>query len=127
MQYPTLEISYNNDQEYQQCIRDLYLEFTQNKKLSISNNDLKFDDFFSSDLLDFIYDQTHNSKDFIHLYETSAAIMFSVDKNIGLAVLCSYTYFDIFHKLLICFFKSNKNHSIEDNEHFVTLLNMFQK
>jgi len=134
MDYPShLHISYSNDEEYKLCLHDFFLEtFTLYRnnhtlKATMSTNILNDLTSTSSSVLDFVFEITHKNPNFINLYEKSAAICFSTDLDIGLAILFSYSYFDLFHKCLSLFIKQNNEPDFNNNEYFNTLINMFKK
>ena len=54
--------------------------------------------------MDEIYEKTKHLEQFQSLYISAAALMFSTDPNIGLAVLFSYDYFSLFHTCIQAFY-----------------------
>lgn len=119
--YPTnYQIQYTNDDEYRECItRVFHLDDT---------NEI-IDDTYSTNLLDTIFEKT--SVHFKELYIISSSVMMMEDENIGLAVLCSYDYYSLFHHCLCDFFLINqeeeKKNFTKNNEYYLQLLEKFRK
>ena len=101
-----LIVSYSNDLEYRKNMREL---FSMNHKDQcdniddITNDENNYDHDSSSKSLDFIYKQTRNNIYFKSIYDLAASKMFSMDREIGLAVLFSYDNMDSFHKCYVVF------------------------
>lgn len=117
--YPTnLIISYNDDSEYRNCINQLF---------SIKDDDQIYDEKSATIFLDFIFKKTKNIYSFKKLYILSAATMMSTDQNLGLSVLLSYTYLELFHKCLVHYFVTLTTYKkdIEGTESYKSLLKMF--
>jgi hypothetical protein len=113
MDYPiSLEITYETDEEYRNCLCQL---------LKIDD-----DDSFNFDYLDFIYSKTWMIPTFNNLYEIAAGTMMSTDNTIGLAVLFSYTYLIHFHKCLVIYFK-NPSSNLELNDDFNVLFQILKR
>jgi hypothetical protein len=71
--------------------------------------------------MDVIYEKTRNHILFQNLYQHGAAKMFSLDQEIGLAVLCSYDYFHLFHMCLKDSFGDSTTFS-EKSESYMSLV-----
>jgi hypothetical protein len=118
-----LIVSYSNDLEYRKNMREL---FSMNHKDQcdniddITNDENNYDHDSSSKSLDFIYKQTRNNIYFKSIYDLAASKMFSMDREIGLAVLFSYDNMDSFHKCL-CSFLENKRDFNDTNEHYMRM------
>lgn len=67
---------------------------------SITNDENNYDEETMARSMDFIYEKTKHHLLFQTLYQHGAARMFSLNNEIGLAVLCSYDYFHLFHLCL---------------------------
>ena len=119
MNYPVdLKIQYENTSEYRICLRNLFQmnpekfiintthEYDINGMDDESRDELSYDETAASGIMDYIFEKTRNNSLFMTLYEQSAALMFSVDKEIGLSVLLSYDYMADFHNCLVLFLKS---------------------
>ena len=134
MKYPiNIVVKYSNDKEYRNCLRQIFSMNTNSTWNDsditdldeVSQDELLYDFYASTNFLDFIYDETKNNTSFIELYSLAASVMISTDTNIGLAVLFSYDYFIYFHKCLCIFFDDNNNNNIETNDFFIYLKRRF--
>lgn len=119
MNYPIdLKIQYKNTSEYRICLRNLFQmnpenfiinttqEYDINGMDDESRDELSYDETAASGIMDYIFEKTRDNPLFMMLYEQSAALMFSTDKEIGLSVLLSYDYMADFHNCLVLFLKS---------------------
>jgi len=114
--YPTeLEFSYDNTQEYRGCIRRLFHMNIITQKPEINEDEpldeetldeLDYDEDASMLAMDFIYSKTADNVLFRELYTIAATRMFSTDLETGMTILFSYDYLLLFHKCLVCFFKT---------------------
>ena len=113
--YPThIDIKYTNTTEYRSCIRTIFQMSTKKyphdyiNKIEdldeITRDELEYDDDAAYDTMNYIYEKTKNNKIFDELYTLSAARMMSIDKEIGLPILFSYDYLELFHICLCDFF-----------------------
>lgn len=120
----TLDIIYHNNEEYRQCLRQLFCmipkEESDDDLDDVTKDENNYDDEHAVKALDFLYEHTSEHPLFNHLYERAAGVMFSVDKSIGLSVLCSYDYLGFYHKCVQCFLKT-PNEFHEQNEHYISL------
>uniref|UniRef100_A0A6C0E9D8 Uncharacterized protein n=1 Tax=viral metagenome TaxID=1070528 RepID=A0A6C0E9D8_9ZZZZ len=126
--YPTkLKIFYNTNSTYRNCLRTLF-------KMN-PNNFPKFDmdlDDETRDENDYdidsaaiamntvLHDITKNSF-FLYLLDKAAARMFSTDREIGLSILFSYDYLDVFHNCLVYFY-TNESEFTDTTDCYVELL-----
>jgi hypothetical protein len=95
-------ISYSNSREY----RDVFRKIT-NQPITPPENpheiddetldETHYDETIVAAFLDEIFQKTRDSPIFQSLYDLAAAKMFSTDREIGLAVLFSYDFFDAFY------------------------------
>lgn len=95
-----LSVQYNTTHEYRNDFRKLFLMEAIESDLDIDSETLdeqNFDENASGRMLNLIYAATKDDLRFQELYDLSAALMFSTDREIGLAVLFSYDYFCFFH------------------------------
>lgn len=110
-----INVEYYENNSYRQCLRQVMnmdvsqITFEQYKdKLDDETIDeLLIDEKQMSAAMDDIYEKTKNLKSFQSLYNSAAALMFSTDPNIGLAVLFSYDYFSVFHICIQAFHKND--------------------
>ena len=72
--------------------------------------------------LDRIYGETKDRTEFQRLYVAAAALMFSEDKEIGLAVLMSYDYLAWFHSVYINWKKRPSEWKATDDEFYRKLI-----
>ena len=106
-----INVEYYENNSYRQCLRQVMnmdvsqITFEQYKdELDDETKDeLLIDEKQMSDAMDEIYEKTKNVESFQSLYNSAAALMFSTDPNIGLAVLFSYDYFSLFHTCIQAF------------------------
>ena len=104
----SLEIKYADDAEYRNCIRQIF--GTEN-----SDDDMLYDDKTVSTGLDYIYEKTKSVPVFRDLYLIGAAKMLSSDLEIGMAIVFSYDYFELFHLCLVDFMKDGVLESENEN------------
>ena len=121
----TMDSHYNDDTSYRQCLRKI---FQMNEKMphleidDITNDENNYDEESMSKSMDIIYEKTRDHILFQNLYQHGAAKMFSLDQEIGLAVLCSYDYFHLFHMCLKDSFDNSTTFS-EKSESYMFLTN----
>ncbi len=124
----TEKVVYSNDFEYRSCLRKLFCmkaaeESDADDDLDeITRDEQDFDEEKTTKALDFIYDNTQKNPAFQKLYDWGAEKMLSLDRSIGLSVLCSYDYLGAFHYCLYCYF-SDPNAFSEEHVAFVELKN----
>jgi hypothetical protein len=103
MEYPVnLSISYSDDNEYRQCIRTLLYDSSANEE----SYEIDFDK--TPPLFDMVFAKTHHIQIFKELYLKAAALVISEDMSIGLTILFSYDYLEMFHKILCSFFRNGE-------------------
>lgn len=110
-------VQYNDNKSYRNCLRKVTnmnidkLNIPWEKMDSDLDeetiDELLFDNEAISKTMNFIYEKTNKNILFKELYSIAASKMFSVDLEIGLAVLFSYDFFETFHLCLIDFFKND--------------------
>lgn len=94
--------SYHNTNEYRNEMRRIFCMNSSNYPdidSSIDNesrDELEYDEQTMSAALDRIYENTKDHVLFREIFEKAAGCMLSTDHEIGLAVLCSYDYLDVF-------------------------------
>ena len=109
-----IDVLYKNNEMYRECLRNvvnmdivkLHIPWDQmDDDLDEETKDeLLFDNNAMSLTMDYIYDKTKDNDFFKEIYLLGAGKMFSTDQNIGLAILFSYDFFDMFHLCLQDFF-----------------------
>jgi|APCry1669189534_1035231.scaffolds.fasta_scaffold158907_2 hypothetical protein len=100
-------VVYHNDQEYRQCVRDVFnmschalVSVDAEAVDDVTQDEWNYDDAAISRGMDILYAVTREHPIFQELYQSAAATMISEAATIGLAVLCSYDYFHLFHDCL---------------------------
>jgi|SaaInlV_150m_DNA_4_1039716.scaffolds.fasta_scaffold42573_2 hypothetical protein len=95
-------IMYNDTAQYRESLRKL---FSMNKAnypavsddVDVESKDeLEYDDDATSRALTHIYSNTKEHPLFKRFYSKAAEFMFSTEYDIGLTILCSYDYLDVF-------------------------------
>ena len=103
----TLDIVYINDMEYRQCLRNVFCMISPDDSDvdidEITRDENNYDEENAKKALDYIYCNTNDHPLFLYLYKKAASQMLSLDEGIGLSVLCSYDYLQMFHKCFQCF------------------------
>ena len=116
-------ISYTNSVEYRQCIRILFemdqekyeehirqLESHNNETLDAETRDeMCYDGSAAIQVMDYVYDCTKDAPELTVLYKNAALRMFSEDPNLGIAILFSYDYLQLFHACLVEFYCDRHN------------------
>jgi len=116
--------NYDDSASYRQCLRNM---FEMNEKIphteidDITNDENNYDEESMSKAMDIVYEKTRDNVLFQKLYQHGAEKMFSVEKEIGMAVLCSYDYFHLFHMCLQDFFLQSSQFN-EENESYKRLI-----
>jgi len=117
-------LQYNNDAEYRKTLRRLFCMISPQDIETdidvISQDEQDFDPAAAEHMMDYIYDKTKDNETFQQLYDSAASKMISMDRSIGLAVLCSYDYLGLFHKCLCAFFENPDNFN-ESTDEYVSL------
>jgi len=109
-------VSYYDNSSYRKCLRNVTNMDANKIKIQWDRMDsdldeetkdeLLYDNIIMTTVLDRIFVDTKDNADFKELYTLAAAQMFSIDHNIGLAILFSYDYFDCFHNCLYDFYNT---------------------
>jgi hypothetical protein len=122
--YPcSLDVDYSTSAEYRQLIRQIfnmqsinYPEIVYEPDIdSETKDENECDESAIHIAMDWIYSRTKDTPLFQELYSFGSARMFSVDTEIGLAILMSYDYLFYFHPILVDYF-SNNNVISSENE-----------
>ena len=83
-----LEITYENDDEYQECLKQVY-----NIKAEKDNEDKMFSHM--SNRIVILKDKMKHLKEIVHLCNLSAKMLLSEELEIGFLLLHSYDYFEL--------------------------------
>lgn len=112
------KISYNDNMSYRKCLRfvtnmnidNIHVPWEQmDEDLDEETIDEQlYDQVLMTTVMDNIFNDTKDNDNFKELYSLAAAQMFSVDHCIGLAILFSYDYFDLFHNCLYDFYTTKQ-------------------
>lgn len=107
-------MNYTNNKEYRQCLRQFFQMNSQNYPETIQQipdlddetlDEMSYDESAATKTMDYLLDVTKNNKWFNSLYDLAAAKMISMDREIGLAVLMSYDYLQLFQLCIHDFMK----------------------
>jgi hypothetical protein len=93
----SLDISYNNDDQYRDCLVKI-LGISE----SVSGDTIELGN--TTELLSKIYKATSKDPRFAQLYRRAAALLFSEDPTDGLTIMFSYSCLAKFHAFLSIFF-----------------------
>jgi len=120
------ELNYTNDVEYRQTVRRLFCMISPKDTNiddldEITRDEQDFDVDATESTMNEIYDKTKENPLFQQLYDSAAAKMISMDRSIGLAVLCSYDYLSMFHRCL-CVYLKQPNEFNETSDEYVRLM-----
>ena len=129
-------INYTNTAQYRQCIRALFemdqtnyerhIEFIENHNQETmddeTRDEMSYDDDAAVRTMDYVYNCTKDVREFKELYGKAALRMFSEDPNIGVAILFSYDYLQLFHSCLVKFYKDEFNADYGPYRELVKLL-----
>jgi len=123
-------LHYNTNAEYRQCLRQFFQMNSTNYPETIQQipdlddetlDEMSYDESAASKMMDYILDVTKDSPLFRKIYDLAAAQMLSTDIEIGIAVLLSYDYLQLFY---VCFndFLQNKTGFHETTKSYVMIL-----
>jgi hypothetical protein len=128
-----MQINYGNNEQYRIQFRELC---NMQSTFDPSLNDLELDeetldeqDFdmaAASKTMDYIWGLTKYNPLFKAIYRMAAAIMISENEEIGLAIMISYDYLDVFHACF-CEFMRNPANFDEKNATYLAVLERFTK
>jgi hypothetical protein len=102
-----LHIQYNNNLEYRKVLRDLFFMKEQDVDEDLdeeTKDELNYNESSISTTMDSLLLLTKDNRCFQELYDLAAALMFSCNREIGLAVLFSYDNLPLFHDCLSSFY-----------------------
>lgn len=137
MRYRTeTPIEYNDTEQYRQCVRALFemdqtvyeqrikdIENHNQETLDdVTRDEISYDGGAAMKVMDYVYSCTKDNAEFKELYSKAAARMFSEDPNIGIAILFSYDYLQLFHLCLVEFFSEKFTTSCEPYRELVKRL-----
>ena len=94
-----LNIQYTNDDEYQASLKKVY-------KISMDDNIDMFNIIVKK--IEFLKEKLININEIENLCNLTAKMMISDNLEIGLLLLHSYDYFDLFYELYCDYFKNEK-------------------
>ena len=127
-----ITIKYGNNAEYRNAIRSVFsVDITKtynNTKLSDiedlddeTADEMTYDETSISNGLTYIYETTSKHPLFLRMYTIAAGQMLSMDPEIGLTVLLSYDYFELFHQCLVDYFHVHEKWN-ETNDNYIRLM-----
>jgi len=126
-------LSYQNNREYRQCLRELFIMNPSNYYEKINElksfeeiddeteDEMSYDAESTEKILDDIYSCTKDNEIMIDIYSTAAARMFSIDNSIGLAVLMCYDYLSYFMLCLVDYLKAPNDFN-KTNINYINLM-----
>jgi len=117
-------VNYNNNDEYRNQIQKVF--YMEIDTVTSEPDEILYDDDAIRAGLQFILNNTKDNPHFIRLYEKAGELIMTNQSEMGLAVLFSYDFLSLFHKLLYVFF-FEPNISIESNPIYVELLNKIKR
>jgi hypothetical protein len=127
---------YSNDKEYRDFLRqiakmdptkfyeteDIFCDPTNPNVSPETIDEYNYDADAMKLFLDKVYSGTRFKPEFQRLYKAAAALMFSEDPEIGLAVLISYDYLACFYSTYTTFLKTPDEWRSEDDEFYKKLI-----
>lgn len=124
------KVNYSNNISYRHDLRKVFLmdmsntpDLTYIEDLDDETEDEMLYDFDAVQKgLDYVYNNTISHLLFKELYEIAASKMLSLDTNIGITILFSYDYFELFHLCLVDYFTDPITFTLT-NPHYVRLKN----
>ena len=104
-----LDIKYINDDEYKECLLKVY-------NIKLKKKDIKKlddDDMFKIivEKIKMLKNKLERNNEIVILCNLSAKVMLSEDLEIGLLILHSYDYFELFYQLYSHFYKTEEINS----------------
>jgi hypothetical protein len=126
----TEPIIYSNTQEYRIAFRKLTGQSQQQKENPFdideeTLDELNYDESKVAIFMDTIFEKTKTSVLFQTLYDLAAAKMISIDREIGLAILCSYDYLSAFYDCYLEYVLFQETFS-ENTPSYQTIKSMLQ-
>ena len=131
---------YDSDQEYRAFLRQIMqmdpAKFYETEDIKCDPTDPKvspetideynYDAEAVAKYLDGVYQSTKSRPEFQRLYVAAAALMFSEDKEIGLAVLFSYDYLAWFYSVYSAYLKTPESWSAASDEFYQKLIDRIE-
>ncbi len=99
-----LDIKYENDDEYQECLKKVY-----NINIEKDDDDEMFNHM--SNRIVILKDKMKHLNEIVHLCNLTAKMLLSEELEIGFLLLHSYDYFELFYKLYCHYFNTNEINS----------------
>lgn len=129
-----MQINYGTNEQYRQSFRELCGMTNVLFDPSLNTQDLDeetldeqhFDMAAASRTMDSIWEFTKGNVLFQRIYKKAAGIMLSQDQEIGLAIMISYDYLDVFHACLQEFNRDPVFFS-ENNVFYLAVIERFKK
>jgi len=121
------DVKYEDNLGYRESMRQVFRMTPSQSHLADdlddeSRDELLYDDATISAGLDYLFEATKDVPSFSELFLVGAGRMLSENREIGLAVVLSYDYFELFHLCLRDFFQ-NPSLFTADNANYVKLWN----
>lgn len=112
-------VTYDNNDEYRICIQNVFM--MENCE-SIDPDEIFFDNLAVKNGIDYLYELTKEEKYFVEIYKKAAMFFLSDDVEVGLMVLFSFDFFNLFHKCLHEYVNNRELFS-ENNKSYIELIN----
>jgi len=129
LQLPLFDIQYSDNKGYRDALRTAFSMRTEvvdedhlNHLDQETADEQNYDEQAAFAAMETVYQSTKNYPLFQELHELAAALMFSTDPQIGIAVLFSYDYLYLYYPLLIDLM-TDSTKIIDSNPHYITLKN----
>lgn len=117
-------VDYSTTDEYRYQIQRIFFMDVEN--LVTETDEIAYDDEAIKSGLEFILNQTKDSPLFVRLYEKAAEIVLSDNLEMGLAILFSYDYLNMFHSVLYIYFFEPENF-VDTNPTYIELFNKIKR
>lgn len=131
---------YDSDQEYRAFLRQIMqmdaTKFYETEDIKCDPTDPKvspetideynYDGEAVAKYLDRVYELTKSRPEFQRLYVAAAALMFSEDKEIGLAVLLSYDYLAGFYSIYSAYLKTPDSWNAQEDKVYQKLIDRIE-
>ena len=99
-------ISYEDTPQYRQCVRTIFNmqpQETPDDADEETKDEQEYDYDSTAHSMDHIFEITHANPVFKKLIMLAAAKIMTTDPSIGISILFSYDYLELFHKCLVLF------------------------
>lgn len=128
--WENMRIRYSDTTQYRNILRRLFsMDKNNYPAVSLDNDidieskdELEYDEAAANEHMDLIYNRTKHNSLFHKIYMKGASFMLSDDVNIGVAIMFSYDYLELFIPCYLDFCKDPENFN-ETNSNYKVLYN----